>query len=159
VAPTTQSREALRARILAGTCVAIGEGGPRPSLITILRRSRVRKEGFYEVFDGLDDCVKDSLRHSLDRLFARIDAGGDWPSWVASNRPEATVIAWGFAIDPQAIEAAIDRAAEQLPLDRMTAIGVIGGIYCTVGARLRAGRALHPATVRVLRDFAAEYGA
>jgi hypothetical protein len=136
----TLLRKLLRARIVAGTCVAISEGGPQPRLITILRRSRIGKEGFYEAFDGLDECMKDSLRHSLDQLFACIDAGEDWSSWAVSNQPEATVIAWGFAIDPDAIEAAIDRAAELLPLDRTTAIGVIGGIYGTVGARLRAGR-------------------
>lgn len=67
------------------------------------------------------------------------------------------MIAWGFAIDPDATETAIDHAAELLPLERMTAIGVVGGIYSSVAARLRAGRSLDSATVEVLRNFAGGY--
>ncbi len=68
------------------------------------------------------------------------------------------MIAWGFAINPDAIEAAIDRATELLPIEGARAVGVIGGIYSAVGARLRAGRPLDSATVRLLQDFAGQYG-
>lgn len=115
------------------------------------------RKSFYEAFDHLEECVKSSLGHSLDEVFGCIDAGGDWSDWVASHRPQADVIAWGFAIDPDAIEIAIDRAAELLPLDRTTAIGVVGGIYSAVAARLRAGQSLDSTTVRALGDFADRY--
>ena len=157
--PEKQKRDALRDRIIAGTCVAISESGPRPGVATVVLRSRVGKASFYEAFDGLEECVKGSLGRSLDELFRCIGAGEDWASWVASNRLQATVIAWGFAIDPDAIESAINRAAELLPIDGARAIGVVGGIYTAVGARLRAGRPLDPATVRTLENFVGQYGA
>lgn len=116
------------------------------------------RKGFYDVFDRVEECVKASLEHSLDELFKCIEAGEDWSSWVANHRPEVDVIACGFAIDPDAIETAIDRAAELLPIDRTLAIGVVGGIYSAVGARLRAGRALDSATVLALEDFANQCG-
>jgi len=147
----------MRDRIIAGTCIAISEGGPRPAITTVLSRARVGRKGFYEAFDHLEDCVKGSLSHSLDELFRCIDAGEDYLDWIADHRPQADVIAWGFAIDPDAIETAIERAAALLAIDKTTAIGVIGGIYSAVGARLRAGRSLDPATVLVLRDFAGQY--
>lgn len=97
------------------------------------------------------------MRHLLDQLFGCAETGGDWSRWVASHRPQADVIAWGFAIDPDAMEAAIDRAAELLSIEGPTGVGVVGGIYSAVAARLRAGRPLDPATVRVLGDFAGQY--
>lgn len=152
-----QDKNALRDRIIAGTCLAISEVGPRPSIHLVLRRSRAGRASFYAAFDRLEGCVKGSLSHSLDEVFRCIDAGGDWANWVAGHRAEAAVVAWGFAIDADAIETAIDRAAGMLPMDRTTAVGVVGGIYTSVGARLRAGESLDPATVRALEDFVDRY--
>ncbi len=152
-----QQLSALRDRIIAGTCVAIYEGGPRPSVTPVLRRSKVGRETFYEASDGLEDCVKGALSHSLEEVFRCIEAGEDWSIWLASHRPEAAVVAWGFSIDADLLEAAIDRAADLLPMDKVMALGVVGGIYATVGARLRAGISPDAATVRALGDFVDRY--
>jgi AcrR family transcriptional regulator len=167
-----------RMRILRAMAETMAERGyARTSVAEVLRRARVSRETFYEMFASKEDCFMGAFEAAYGHILDAMSAGpeGDEPSEggrlarvledylaaLASDLPSARVfLIEVYAAGPEAIErraelqrGLVEAIAGMLGVrdadERFAVEAVVAAIASLVTARVAAG---DPAGVRALRD-------
>lgn len=156
-----------RQRILDGVLEAVGaEGYEQTSVRTVLDRTGLYRQAFYDHFSDKDDCYLQAYDLGVQRVEARIlDAAAGETAWTNQLRAGLRALLDFFDAEPDLARALIvevhvagpealakraaamsrfgaflDRAREELPAGEapppIAAEGVVAGIHAVVHARL-----------------------